>query len=157
PDHIQIRNEAGEVLPPLEAGLVYMKAPASGRFTYYKDDSKTDRAYRGDYYTLGDVGYLDEDGYLFLTDRSAHLIISGGVNIYPAEVEQVLWPHPAVADVAVIGVPDDEWGESVLAVVQLRPDVEPSDELAAALIGHCRDHLPPLTRPRRRGGARVPQ
>ena len=107
-----------------------MKAPASGRFNYYKDDSKTDRAYRGDYYTLGDVGYLDEDGYLYLTDRSAHLIISGGVNIYPAEAEGVLFAHPAVADVGVIGVPDSEWGEAVKAVVIPQPGYTPSPQLA---------------------------
>ena len=99
------------------------------RFEYYKAPEKTDGAYRGDYFTLGDVGYVDDDGYLFLTDRSAHLIISGGVNIYPAEVEAVLLGHPAVGDVGVVGVPDDEWGEIVVAAVEPQPGVEPSPAL----------------------------
>ena len=94
--------------------------------------AKTESTFRGDYFTLGDVGYLDDDGYLYLTDRSANLIISGGVNIYPAEVDAVLLEHPAVGDVAVIGVPDDEWGEAVLAVVEPCAGVEPTDELAVA-------------------------
>ncbi|HET6948783.1 MAG TPA: AMP-binding protein [Acidimicrobiales bacterium] len=150
PDHIRILDPVtGESLPPGEVGTIYLRAPDVGRFSYFKDAGKTAESYRGDHFTMGDVGYLDEDGWLFLTDRSANLIISGGVNIYPAEVEEVLWPHEAVADVAVIGVPDDEWGESVLAAVQLRPGYAPSDELAAALIGHCRDRLAHYKCPRR--------
>jgi long-chain acyl-CoA synthetase len=122
-------------------GLVYIKAPDAGRFEYFKDPDKTASAYRGDYFTLGDVGYMDDDGYLYLTDRSANLIISGGVNIYPAEVDAVLLEHPAVRDVATIGVPDPEWGESVLAVVQLQPGVEPSAELAHELLDFTRERL----------------
>ena len=149
PDHVRILGEDGEDVPAGEVGTIYLKAPDRGRFDYFKDADKTAGSYRGDHFTMGDVGYLDDDGYLFLTDRSANLIISGGVNIYPAEVEEALWPHPAVADVAVIGVPDDEWGETVLAAVQVRPGVEPSDRLAAELIAHCRDHLAHYKCPRR--------
>ncbi|MEZ5218225.1 MAG: AMP-binding protein [Ilumatobacteraceae bacterium] len=102
----------------------------------------------GHYFTLGDVGYMDDDGYLFLTDRSANLIITGGVNVYPAEVDAVLLTHPAVGDVATIGVPDEEWGERVLAVVEPRAGVDPTPELAAELVAFCRDHLTHFKCPR---------
>ena len=126
----------------------YIKAPDAGRFQYYKDPDKTSSAYRGDYFTLGDVGYIDEDNYLFLTDRSANLIISGGVNIYPAEVDAVLLEHDAVRDVATIGVPDPEWGESVKAVVELQDGVEPTPELAQELMDFTRRHLAHFKCPR---------
>jgi long-chain acyl-CoA synthetase len=147
-DHIKIMDEAGEELARNQAGLVYLKAPEQGRFVYYKDEEKTRKAYRGGYYTLGDVGYLDADGYLFLTDRSAHLIISGGVNIYPAEVEAMLLTHPAIGDVGVIGVPNQEWGEEVKAVVQLQAGYEASAALEQELIEYCRACLAHFKCPR---------
>jgi long-chain acyl-CoA synthetase len=128
-------------LGPDAIGTVYLRAPAEGRFRYYKDDAKTASSYRGDYFTLGDHGYLDADGYLFLTGRSAELIISGGVNIYPAEVDAVLLMHPAVADAGTIGIPDDEWGEVVHSVVELKEGVASSAELAQELVIWCQDHL----------------
>ena len=147
PDHIRIVSSDGmpegenPLLGSREVGTIYIKAPNSGRFVYFKNEEKTANTYDGDYFTLGDMGYLDEDGYLFLTDRSAHLIISGGVNIYPAEVEEVLLAHPAVGDAGVIGVPNEEWGEEVRAVVELQPGVVQTDALAAELMSFCREHL----------------
>jgi long-chain acyl-CoA synthetase len=140
-DQVIVGDEEGRRRPPGDIGLVWLKAPSRGRFAYYKDDEKTASSYRGDYFTLGDMGYMDPDGFLFLTDRSANLVISGGVNIYPAEVDAVLLEHPAVADVATIGVPNAEWGEDVLAVVEARPEAAAGPELAADLIAFCRDRL----------------
>jgi long-chain acyl-CoA synthetase len=139
-DQVIVGDDDGQPLPAGEVGLVWFKA-SEVPFEYFKDPAKTDASYLGRYFTLGDMGYVDEDGFLFLTDRTANLIISGGVNIYPAEVDAVLLEHPAVADAAVIGVPNDEWGEEVLAVVEGRPGVPPSSELADELVDFCRRRL----------------
>jgi long-chain acyl-CoA synthetase len=150
PDHVRIVDPAtGEDAPAGQPGTVYLRAPERGRFVYYNDPAKTESSYLGDYFTMGDVGYLDDDGYLFLTDRSADLIISGGVNVYPAEVEAELLGHPAVGDAAVIGVPDPEWGETVLAVVEVRAGHAPSPALADDLLAHCRARLAHYKCPRR--------
>jgi long-chain acyl-CoA synthetase len=146
--HVKVGDEEANPLPAGTAGLVWIRSRAGERFVYHGDPDKTAGAYRGEYFTLGDVGYLDEDGYLFLTDRSAHLIVSGGVNIYPAEVDAVLLEHPAVADAATIGVPDEEWGESVLAVVQLHDPTAAGDALAAELISFSRARLAAFKCPR---------
>ncbi len=103
---------------PYEIGKIYLETPGSS-FEYRGDAEATAAAFRRNAFTIGDVGYLDDDGYLFLCDRARDVIISGGVNIYPAEVEGVLISHPCVGDAAVIGVPDAEWGEQVKAVVEL--------------------------------------
>jgi long-chain acyl-CoA synthetase len=132
---VTVRDEDGTLLGTGETGLVYMTSPG-GRFRYHQDPSKTDAAWRGDSYTLGDVGHLDSGGYLYLTDRAADIVIRGGVNIYPAEIEQVLATHPAVVDCAVFGVPDNRSGEALRALVELRT---PTD--AADLVEHCRAHL----------------
>lgn len=145
PDRLQVGDERARPLPVGEEGLVWFAGTGAAKFEYFGDEGKTAGAFAGDWFTLGDVGRLDDDGFLFLTDRSANLIISGGVNIYPAEVDAVLLQHPAVADVAVIGVPDDEWGESVLAVVERKPgiDVDPAE-----LLEFCRNRLAHFKCPR---------
>jgi fatty-acyl-CoA synthase len=146
-DECHIVGEDGQELPPGRAGIVYF---AGGRpFEYHNDPEKTasvtnDRGWR----TLGDIGYLDEDGYLYLTDRQAHMIISGGVNIYPQEAENVLAGHPAVADVAVIGVPDAEMGEAVKAVVQPADPAAAGPSLEAELLASCRGELATYKCPR---------
>ena len=145
---VRIINDDGNVSAPGEVGTVYFQAPEKGRFEYFKAPEKTEGAYRGDDFTMGDMGYIDEDGFLYLTGRSAEVIISGGVNIYPVEIDQEVLEHPAVFDVAVVGVPNEEWGEEIKAVVQLEEGYEPSDALAAEIVAFAAGRLPGYKRPR---------
>ena len=115
----RILDDDGNDVPRASPARLYFKAPDVGRFEYFKAPEKTSQSYRGDWFTLGDMGYLDEDGYLFLNGRNAETIISGGVNIYPQEIDSELLKHPAVVDVCTVGVPNEEWGEEVKSVVQL--------------------------------------
>ncbi|HVT76944.1 MAG TPA: AMP-binding protein, partial [Acidimicrobiales bacterium] len=147
-DGIIIRDDDGNECPPGVPGTVWIRTVRGAEFEYFGDEAKTAKTVVGKYFSLGDVGYLDEDRWLFLTDRSANLIISGGVNIYPAEVDAVVLAHPAVGDVAVIGVPNDDMGEEVKAVVELRDGYAPSPELAADIIAFTREHIAHFKCPR---------
>ncbi len=144
---VHICNDEGEEVPVGESGTIYMSG--GGEFEYYKDDEKTagSRHPKG-WSTLGDVGYLDEDGYLYLTDRKHFMIISGGVNIYPQEAENVLITHDKVMDVAVFGVPNEEFGEEVKAVVQPKDMADATPELAIELMDYCRSKLSHVKCPR---------
>lgn len=137
---IEIVDEGGRACPPGVTGLVYLRN--GRRFEYHHDPQKTSAASReGGWATFGDIGHLDAEGYLYLTDRQSDVIISGGVNIYPKEAENVLAAHPAVAEVAVIGVPDEEFGESVHAVVEPAAAVADEPALTHELIAWCRSRL----------------
>jgi long-chain acyl-CoA synthetase len=118
-------------------------------FVYKGDPAKTAAARLDGYFTVGDIGYLDEDGYLFLCDRKADMIISGGANIYPAEVEGEIIMHPQVADVAVFGIPDDDWGESVAAVVQPEDGAVPGQSLADSILASLDGRLARMKWPKR--------
>jgi acyl-CoA synthetase (AMP-forming)/AMP-acid ligase II len=147
---LHICDDDGHELPPGEVGTIYFERDIAP-FEYHNDPEKTAASRHpahDNWCTVGDVGYLDEDGYLFLTDRKGFMIISGGVNIYPQEIENVLALHPKILDVAVIGVPDAEMGERVKAVVQLRTGITPSEELAAEIIAYVRDRIAHYKAPR---------
>jgi long-chain acyl-CoA synthetase len=144
----KILDEQGDECPTGVPGTIYHQLPPGGGFTYYKDDAKTLANRVGDYFTMGDVGYFDEDGYLFLTGRNAETIISGGVNIYPQEVDNELIKHPAVADSSTVGAPHDEWGEQVKAVIMLKDGYAPSDQLAQEILAFARASLPAFKVPR---------
>ncbi|PZG15619.1 AMP-binding protein [Nonomuraea aridisoli] len=147
---VKILDEEGKEVPTGQPGTIYFGVPGVGpTFEYHNAPEKTAATRRAGLATVGDYGYFDEDGYVFLLDRRTDLIISGGVNIYPAEIEQALITHPAVADVAVIGVPDPDWGQNVLAVVQPAADAVPGDELADDLRAHCAGQLASFKIPRR--------
>jgi len=135
---VKILDQDGNECPQGEVGTIYGKITG---VEYFKAPEKTAASRRGDFFTLGDMGYIDPDGWLFLVDRRTDLIVSGGVNIYPAEVEAVLLQHPAVVDAAVIGVPNDEWGHEVKAVVETIANVEPGPALEEEIIDFTKSRL----------------
>jgi long-chain acyl-CoA synthetase len=144
---VSVLGPDGEPVAAGEQGLVYMKMGNSS-FSYHKDEEKTRAARAGDMFTVGDIGYLDDDGFLFLCDRSSNMIISGGVNIYPAEIEAALSAHPAVADVAVFGIPHPDWGEEVKAVVEPAAGAAPGEALTGELLAFLDGRIAAFKRPR---------
>jgi long-chain acyl-CoA synthetase len=147
---LHICDEDGTELPTGEAGLIYFEREQR-TFAYHNDAAKTRAALHPaheNWMSLGDVGYVDDDGYLYLTDRKAFMIISGGVNIYPQAIEDALILHPKVGDVAVFGVPNEEMGEEVKAVVEPAPGVAADEDLAAELLAFAREHLAHYMAPR---------
>jgi len=144
---LHIVGDDGDELPNGESGAIYFEG--GGQFEYHNDAEKTASSMNAQgWSTLGDVGYLDDDGFLYLTDRKAFMIISGGVNIYPQEAENVLVTHPKVVDVAVFGIPHAEFGEEVKAVVQPVDLDEVGPELERELIAYCRAELADVKCPR---------
>jgi long-chain acyl-CoA synthetase len=144
---VHVLDEAGNDVPAGRPGLVYMRMGTS-TFDYHNDEAKTRASRARGMFTVGDIGYLDADGYLFLCDRKSDMIISGGVNVYPAEIESALSGHPAVDDVAVFGIPHDEWGEEIKAVVQPAPGAEPGPALTADLLAFLAGRVAKFKLPR---------
>jgi len=140
-------DEGNRITEPNVIGTVYM-AMQSADFEYHGDKEKTRKNRIGAFFTVGDVGLIDEDGFLFLRDRKIDMIISGGANIYPAEIESVLLSHPKVGDAAVFGIPNEDWGEEVKAVIEPAEGIEPGDELAAEILAHCADRLAKFKTPK---------
>ncbi len=143
---VKIRDDEGRELGPDQIGTIWL-SPLGGRaFSYHNAPEKTAAAFSDGYFTVGDMGYLDADGYLFIADRRTDMVITGGVNVYPAEIEAALVSHADVVDAAVFGIPDDRWGESLLAVVEARRGATPS---ADALVAWCKERLADYKAPRR--------
>ena len=144
---VHILDEESKECAPGEPGNIYF---ADGpEFSYYKDEEKTRESRNEDgWSTLGDIGYVDEEGYLYLTDRKAFMIISGGVNVYPQETENLLVTHTKVSDVAVIGVANEDLGEEVKAIVQPANWDDADADLEAELIAFCRANLSPIKCPK---------
>jgi long-chain acyl-CoA synthetase len=144
---IMIADDDGNECPPGVPGAVYMRMTLP-EFVYKGDPAKTEAGRLRGYFTVGDIGYLDADGFLFLCDRKSDMIISGGANIYPAEIEAAIIMHPKVADVAVFGIPDDEWGESVKAVVEPMDGAQAGPDLAADILASLEGRLSRIKWPR---------
>ncbi len=141
---VRVMADDGRLLPPNEPGEIVVRGPLV-MAGYYKNPEATAEALRDGWLHTGDVGYVDVDGFIYIVDRMKDMIISGGFNVYPSEVEQVVWTHPAVQDCAVIGVPNDKWGEAVTAVVELKPDRTAEAEDIIAL---CKERLGSVKAPK---------
>jgi long-chain acyl-CoA synthetase len=146
---VRVVKEDGSVAAAGESGQLYFRNQMGTDFEYHKDPEKTKAAHlEPGVFSVGDIGHLDADGYLYMSDRKIDMIITGGVNIYPAEIEGVLVAHSSVADAAVFGIPNEEFGEEVKAAVELLPGFSASEEMAESLKAHCRDHLAGYKTPR---------
>ncbi len=144
-----VDEETDKEMPTGEVGIIWIPVPETGTFTYYKAEEKTAGAYRnGTHFSMHDVGYVDADGYLYMSDRRNDLILSGGVNIYPAEVDAAVLKHSDVFDACTIGLPSEDWGQSVMTVVQLKDGVAESDELKKELMAHCAENIAKYKCPR---------
>jgi long-chain acyl-CoA synthetase len=142
---VKVVDDDGRELPAGAVGTIYLSTLGSRKFSYHNAPEKTAAAFRGDFFTVGDMGWLDDAGYLFIADRRTDMVISGGVNIYPAEIEATLLAHPDVVDAAVFGVPDERWGESLRAVVEPRRGTTLTAE---SLQAWCRERLADYKTPR---------
>jgi long-chain acyl-CoA synthetase len=142
-------KDDGSAAAPMEAGQIYVKSLMGSDFVYHNDSEKTAQAHlEPGVFTFGDMGYLDADGYVFMSDRKIDMIISGGVNIYPAEIESVLLNHPDVVDAAVFGIPNEEFGEEVKAAIELADGVDSNEQSVEQIISYCREHLAGFKIPR---------
>jgi fatty-acyl-CoA synthase len=146
-DRIKILDEEGNEVPPGEVGELYSRTPSIFK-EYWKDPEKTKEVFRGEWFSAGDMCRRDEDGYYYLVDRKANMIITGGENVYPSEVENVVGAHEAIKDVAVIGVPDKKWGEAVKAVVVLHDGFKESDSMAQEIMDFCKGKIAGYKRPK---------
>jgi fatty-acyl-CoA synthase len=146
-DRIKILDDEGKEVPDGEVGELYSRTPSIFK-EYWKDPEKTQEVFQGEWFSAGDMCKRDEDGYYYLVDRKANMIITGGENVYPSEVENVLGAHTAVRDVAVIGMPDAKWGEAVKAVVVLHEGFQPSDELGKEIMEFCKGKIAGYKRPK---------
>jgi len=138
---LRILSDDGDELPPGEIGTIYLTRHTGDRFEYLGDPEKTSACYRGDFFTVGDVGYVNEEGFLFLCDRKVDMIVRGGMNVYSAEIERVLAVHPDVVDCAVVGIPDADVGEAIMAVVQPAPGVQADERLRSDILRFLLEHL----------------
>jgi acyl-CoA synthetase (AMP-forming)/AMP-acid ligase II len=141
---VRIMDDEGKILPPGQIGEIVVQSDQVMK-GYWKKPEATAETLRGGWLHTRDMGYMDEDGYIYLVDRKDDMIVSGGFNIYPKEVEDVLYSHPAVLEAAVFGVPDEKWGEAVKATVSLRPGMQATEE---EIIEHCKKHLASYKKPK---------
>jgi acyl-coenzyme A synthetase/AMP-(fatty) acid ligase len=146
-DEIKLLDEDGNEVPQGEVGELYTRSPLVFQ-GYWKEPEKTKEAFHGEWCTAGDMGKKDEDGYYYLVDRKKNMIITGGENVYPSEVEEVVASHPAVKEVAVIGIPDEQWGEAIKAIIVLKQGYKSGDEMAKEIMEFTRGKIAGFKRPK---------